>query len=1084
MLSQCPSRPALCILLALLSFSPALRATNVLSYHYDQQNTGQDLTETTLTPANVVPGSFMKRWVRLTDGYIYAQPLYMEGVNIATGPHQGVHNTVFVATEHDSLYAIDAPTGQLLWHRSLLTRGLPGAILITSVPSKDTETTDLVPQIGITGTPVIDGSSGFLYVAAKTKQVLSSDPARPRWVYTLFKISIQDGGILSSNIFAATYIGGKGYVYRTNDDPSVSQDPFVPGSGDGNITVNNQSRVYFNALRQMNRPGALLYNGSLYLAFASHGDNYPFHGWLLSFDAGTLTLNGVFNTTPNGGDGGIWQAGGIPAVDEEGYFYMLTGNGSFDGYGGVTGLDVNGFPVRGDYGDCFLKLALDPTTTQANQNTNGWGFKVIDYFAPMDNQTLAQNDTDLGSGGLMILPDSAGSEAHPHLVIGAGKEGKVYLVDRDNMGKYSPYADNVVQSQANAFNGAGSFSSPAYFNGNFYWAGAGNNAQIFSISNASFSGTAISESSDGFSWPGGTPTITADGTNNALMWVIDRGSNQLRVYDAQDLTQEYWNSDMEQSRDNLGPVVKFTTPTVADGLVFVGTTRGVYAYGGAPPPPSPPSAPTNLAALALSSTDVALTWVIHGTNQAGYVIEDSTDGEAYNQVATLGATAAAADITSLTPSTFYTFRVRAYNAHDTLSYSDYSNTAEATTVAEPRNLDFSGGFAGSTSQLNYAGSATLASGSIAQLTGGGNGETGSVWSQLVQNIQRFDTTFTFQLFPDGDGFADGFTFCIQDVSNIKLAGGGGDLGYAGIQKSIAIKFDIYPNLSTTGLYKDGAHPNDDAPPAISVTPEGLDFHSGDIFSVNLIYLSGVLTETITDTVTGAVFTHKYTVSIPTELGSDTGYVGFTGASGGQTAIQQIQTWSFETLPDSVPKAPTDLIATPASNTEIDIAWKNNATDQTAYLVGRRPDSSSDWSYIAVLPANSLTYNDTSLNPDTHYSYIVRAANAVGYSTASNVANAITPTVPGPLDVMQATSVTAAQVTLEWAGGTQNAQNFILSRQEAGFGRHTVLATLPAGAHAYVDNSVSPGAHYIYRVQASNLAGPSKSIDVNVTIPSH
>ncbi len=1060
-----------------------LRATNVLSYHYDQQSTGEDLTETSLTPLTVLPATFMKRWVRPTDGYVYAQPLYLEGVDITVGSRAGVHDTVFVATEHDSLYALDSTTGDVLWHLSLLTHGLPGAVLITPVPSRDTQTTDLVPQIGVTGTPVIDSSNGYIYVAAKTKQTLSTDRSHPRWVYTLFKVSIGNGSILASNIIAATYVDRNGYEYRTADDPSAAQDPFVFGSGDGNITVNGQSRVYFNALRQMNRPGALLYNGNLYLAFASHGDNSPFHGWLLSFDPGTLALNGVFNTTPNGGLGGIWQAGGIVAVDDEGYFFFMTGNGTFDGnpdgMGGITGLDGNGFPIMGDYGDSILKLALDPTTSQANQNLNGWGFTVVDYFAPMDNQTLSQNDADLGSGGLVILPDSAGSMAHPHLLIGAGKEGKIYLVDRDNMGHYSPYTDNVVQSLADATNG--SFNTPAYFNGNFYWVFPGLSAQMFSVSDASFSGTPISQSYDSFNWPGATPTISASGTNNSLIWVINRGPDQLRVYDAQDLTQEYWTSDMaKHSRDKLGPVVKFTTPTVADGFVFVGTERGIYAYGPPPPPTSPPAAPADLSAYAVTGTSVDLSWTNEAQNQGGFSIEDSTNGVSFSQVATVGAKVTETTVGGLSPATFYLFRVRAFNSYRGTSYSGYSNTANATTVAESQDLDFSAGFSGSSLPLNFEGSAT-ATGSFAQLTDGGMNEAGAVWSQQLENIDSFDTEFTFQILPDANGFADGCAFCVQSDSPTQLGGQGNQLGFGGIGQSIAIKFDVYPDLSTTGLYVDGAESEDGAAPAVDVGPSGINFASGDLFDTHLTYANNVLTETITDTVTTAVFTQKYTVSIQGDLDGDTGYVGFTGATGNETSIQQIESWTFTQLPGTVPAAPSGLSATAASSTQIDLAWTGTASGNAGFVVERRK-SGANWSYVANVPPGTFTYDDTGLSAHTRYYYIVRATKAIGDSAPSNQAAATTPAVPGPLDVIEAMSVTTDTVNLEWSGVAADADHLILSRQVAGSGRHTVLATLPAGARSYSDNTASAGAHYIYYIQASNLAGPSKAVDVEVTTP--
>ncbi|HEX4084607.1 MAG TPA: PQQ-binding-like beta-propeller repeat protein, partial [Chthoniobacteraceae bacterium] len=609
--------------MALAALVMPLRATEVLSYHYDQQSTGQNLTESTLTPAAVQ--AFRKLWSQKVDGNVYAQPLYMEAVHITAAPHPGAHDTVFIATEHDSLYALDAKSGTLLWHTSLLTKGLPKAAKITTVPAIDTECTDLVPEIGITGTPVIDPVGGYLYVAAKSKQTIAGDTSDPRWVYTVFKVSISNGGIAASNIIAATSEENGQYQFRTDPDPGAPQDPWIGGVANDNVYINGHYRVYFNALREMNRPGALLSNGNVFFAFGSHGDNGPFHGWLLSFDAGSLGMTGVFCTTPNGSEGGIWQAGGIPALDGSGNIYFMTGNGTFDsgtnGDGTLYGLDQNGFPQMGDYGDCFLKMAVDPTTSATNQNTNGWGLQVLDYFSPMDNFNLSANDTDLGSGALVILPDEVGTPAHPHLLIGGGKAGKAYLIDRDNMGKFSPSTENVVQTQAGLIQA--SFSTPAYFNGNLYWTGLGNYAQMFSIGNAAFSSTASSISSDVFGYPGATPAITASGTNNGLVWMLDRDTNQLRVYDAQNLNTEYWTSAMApKNRDALGPVVKFTVPTVADGRAFVGTANGVYAYGGPPPPAAPPISPSRLSAYAIYGDQVELTWNNRSANQIGVAVED------------------------------------------------------------------------------------------------------------------------------------------------------------------------------------------------------------------------------------------------------------------------------------------------------------------------------------------------------------------------------------------------------------------------------------------------------------------------------
>ncbi|MGA7413949.1 MAG: hypothetical protein WBW33_25960, partial [Bryobacteraceae bacterium] len=470
-------------------------STNVLSYHMDAQSTGVNNTETLLTPGNVNTTTFAKTFSTPLDGQAYAEPLYVSGLNITTGNFQGVHNTVFAATEHDGLYAIDSMGGNVLWYDSFLNpalgAGIAGATSITSVPNGEVNSNDINPEIGITGTPTIDLSQNALFVITKTKQIVPVGTVNhTHYVATLFKINIQNGAVIASHIIGDTDFTNGAYTYRTQTSASdPNQDPFVFGNGSGAITLpgQTQSRVYFNALRQMSRPGILLFNGQIYTEWASHGDNGPYHGWVLRFDENTLALTAALNTTPNGGLGGIWQGGDImtmdPHLDASGnpLFYFMTGNGTFDGnYSGTspngttTGLNAQGFPVNGDYGDSFVKIGFD-TTTQANQNINGWGLKVVDYFSPQNNHTLDGGDTDLGSGGTTILPDSVGSAAHPHLLIGTGKEGKIYLIDRDNMGKFDPnnvVTDAVVEEQHEL---SGDLNAAAYFNNTIYYVPGYNN---------------------------------------------------------------------------------------------------------------------------------------------------------------------------------------------------------------------------------------------------------------------------------------------------------------------------------------------------------------------------------------------------------------------------------------------------------------------------------------------------------------------------------------------------------------------------------------------------------------------------------
>ena len=333
-------------------------------------SSGQNLSETTLTPSNVNSAEFGKLFSRTVDGQVYAQPLVKTGVSITTGSHQGTHDVIFVATEHDSVYAIDAHTGVPLWHDSFIAPNIG----VTSVPFAElTPNPDITPEVGITGTPVIDPAANVLYVVAKTRE---DGDGQTHYVQRLHARSLSDG---SEQMGGPAVIGDT--IFDPNADFTYVSGPFVFGSGDGA----QDGKVYFNAMREMNRPGLTLANGRLYIAFGSHGDNGPYHGWVLGYDPSNLQLKAAWNTTPNGGLGGIWQGGGITAVDSDGYLYFETGNGTFD-----ENLDANGLPSSGNYGDSFVKLAVDNTTTADNQNINGWGLKVVDYFTPFNEAAQQQ----------------------------------------------------------------------------------------------------------------------------------------------------------------------------------------------------------------------------------------------------------------------------------------------------------------------------------------------------------------------------------------------------------------------------------------------------------------------------------------------------------------------------------------------------------------------------------------------------------------------------------------------------------------------------------------------------------------------
>ena len=512
---------------------PPPSVAGVFTYHNDNLRTGQNLNETTLTWANVNQGQFGKKFSYQLDGIAYASPLYVAGVSI---PGQGVHNVVYVATEHDSVYALDAdglnPFPNPLWQVSLIPQGE------TTVPAADTgECCDIAPEIGISGTPVIEPNTGTLYVVAKTK--VTSTAAYVQRVHAL--------DIATGN----EKFGG----------PVVIQ-ASVPGTGDGN---DGNGNIPFDPLIENQHAGLLLNNGVVYISFASHGDNGPYHGWVLGYDATNLQQVMAYNDTPNGSEGGIWQGTAGLAADSAGSIYFVTGNGTFDA-------NTSG---GADYGDSVEKIS-----------PNG---SVLDYFTPHDQATLSAADLDLGSGDALLLPDQSG--AHPHLLVTAGKGGTIYLIDRDNMGQFNPNNDNqIVQSlvgifpNPNQFVTGGNFSAAVYFNGTVYFSPVGGTIQAFQLSNGLLSIAPTSQSAANFAFPGGALAISANGSTNGILWAVERtGSGTagvLHAYKATDLSSELYNSNQAAgSRDTLDIAAKFTIPLVANGKVYVASVSQLTVYG-------------------------------------------------------------------------------------------------------------------------------------------------------------------------------------------------------------------------------------------------------------------------------------------------------------------------------------------------------------------------------------------------------------------------------------------------------------------------------------------------------------------------
>ena len=678
-----------------------LLATSITQYHVDTQSTGANLTETQLTPSNVNAADFGQLYNTPLDGQVYAEPLVLTNVTITSGPNTvgtpGIYpSVVFVATQHDSLYAINAANGAILWQRTFLDTtnpndALPGATSVTTIPSADTDSTDINPEVGITGTPVIDPSTNIIYVLPNTKEMVGGNAY---YVQRLHAINVSDGTDAAPAFVIGTTTNG-----NTNNTPI-----YVNGTGDGNVN----GVVQFNALREANRPALSLVNGEVYAEWASHGDNGPYHGWVVRWDVTHLStqgmvLSGVLCTDPNGGEGGIWGGGGGLTFDpDEAFngqpaFYFETGNG--DPRGGPPPLDANGFPADDDYYESLVKVQADPTTTVTNQNSNGWGMKIVDYFTPYNVNALDDADEDFGSGSPLVLPDSAGIPGHPHLIVAAGKEGTIYLLDRDNLGKFNVNDDNVLNSVYNPSTGIttppvlinGSLSTPAYYHGTLYWvAGYDSNAWSYIVAPnpapdpptvpvATIEPTSETANDD-FGYLPGSVTISADGSEDpagGIAWIMDLSNDELHAYSTLSLSTELWNSGPGSIAG-----VKFAVPTVANGQVFVGTQDSLQAFGltGANTPAQPPNAPANVSAQALSGSAVELTWTdstVSPNFATKYAILESTDGSHFTTVANASQESTSYTVTGLKPSTTYYFKIEGSNSAGS---SGPSNIATAKTT--------------------------------------------------------------------------------------------------------------------------------------------------------------------------------------------------------------------------------------------------------------------------------------------------------------------------------------------------------------------------------------------------------------------
>ena len=915
-------RNAIAAIVLLSASLPLFSQISVTTWRNDISRTGQNLNESILTPSNVNATQFGKLFSLAVDGYVYAEPLYMQNVTIGGASH----NVIFVATENDSVYAFDADSNggsnaNPLWFASMLSTShgaAAGAITVSS----NIVGTDIVPQIGITGTPVIDPTSGTLYVVSATEEGTN-------FVQRLHALDITSG---------AEKFGGPVVLTAT-----------VPGTGNGS----SGGSLTFDSEWQNQRAGLLLLNGIVYIGFGSHGDNGPWHGWILAYNAQTLTQTGAFCSSPNGVGAGIWMGGEGLAADvvdpvnhPYGRLFLATGNGDYTA--------TKPYSAGMDFGDSVLNLDL----------TNGVP-TVQDNFTPAIQANLDEYDGDQGSGGALILPNQT-TGSYPHLLVQAGKSGEVYLLNRDNLGGYNTGGDQVVQGLPNEVGDAGTWTTPAYWNGTVYYWAQQDTLKAFSLVNGQLVTPPVT-SSEIYGFPGANPEISANGTTNGIVWSIDSegymtsGAAILQAHNASSPGTTLYSSATDSSRDNPGLAVKFTVPTVANGKVYVGTQTQVSVFGllngeaqASAPVISPAggnfggtqtvtitdstpgaviyytldgSTPTVASPVYSAPFNITATTTVQAMATATGYLESGVSSETYTDTTQVlapsfspgsgtftqavsvtisdGTTGASIYYTTdgstpTTSSTKYTGPVLV-STSETLSAIAAETGYTSSPVVSASYTISSGG----TTYINYANNGftttnlglnngpTVTGGDL-ELTDGGSAENRSAWFTTPVPIGSFITNFTFQ---QTNATADGMTFTIQGDNIWALGYSGGGLGYQSITNSVAVKFDLYSNagegIDSTGMYVGGAAPT---VPAVDLTSTGVNLHSGDIMNAQLIYDGSELTLTLTDTVTNATATEVFAVNIPSQVGGTTAYVGFTGATGGFTATQKVLSWNFTSFP--------------------------------------------------------------------------------------------------------------------------------------------------------------------------------------------
>jgi hypothetical protein len=984
----------------------------VPTWRYDLTHVGQNTSETALTPANVNESMFGKLFSHTVDGSVYAQPLYVPGLMMADGL---VHNVLFVATEHDSVYAFDADSNtggnaNPLWHITLLDAAHGAGAGATTVPGADPGGQgDIGPEIGITGTPVIDPSTNTMYVVGKTKE----------------------SGAYFHRLHAINILTGAEQAHSP-----VVINATVTGTGNGS----SGGKLSFSQLWENQRPALNYYNGHVYIGFGAHGDNGPWHGWVFAYDGATLAQTAVLNLSPNGFGNSVWAAGAGMPIDTTvpgGRMFLVTGNGTFSNYPPFT--------ASTEFGDSIVAIDL----------SNG-GLTAVDAFTPFNQAKLSSADLDQGSGGILMVPDQQG--ANPHILLQAGKEGRILVLNRDNLGGYATGVSsntNALQDIQNQVNGM--WCTPAYWNGNVYIWGSGDYGsfdvpKLFKLNSGLLDTTPSSKSTISSGHPGSTFSVSSNGAQDGIAWAVrsdaftTHGDEVLYAFDATDLSKLLWESDANATRDSPGRANKFAVPVVTNGKVYVVAVKEVSVYGlfnGAPIAAAPMINPnggvftsTQNVTLSSATSSASIYYTLDGSipttastlyagpitlstnrtlraiasgggfvqsavSSASFTFSNQTPAVTFQpgagtysatQRVALSDTDTAASIYYTTDGSTPTASSNPYTGPISVSSSttikaiaidpslQNGNVATAAYViqAPGTSIDFGNGFA-ATVGLKLNGT-TINTNNLLQLTStNGTYQDGSVfWTQPI-GVQAFTTDFAFQL---TSAQGDGFTFTIQNVGTTALGATGSGLGYQNIGKSVAIKFDLYSNAGegsdSTGVYVNGAVPT---VPAVDMTSSGVLLKSGDVMLAHLTYDGLTLSMTLTDQSTNQVFSFSKAINIPQTVGGNTAYVGFTGSTGGLSAIQNILRWTyFAQASGPVTSAPVFSPAGGSYSTPQNVTLSSTTTGAVIYYTtnGTTPTTSSSV-YTGTIPVATGTtmIEAMALAPGSSQSAVVTATYVVG-----------------------------------------------------------------------------------------------------------